>query len=47
MPPQELARGVRGLEALSAVGLRYPILPYGASQDPSDGMAVSYGEKPR
>mgnify|MGYP005813436939 CR=1 FL=1 len=42
VPPGELATGVAGLEALSSVGLRYPTLPYGASQDPADGMSVSY-----
>ena len=43
VPPDELASGVAGLEALSAVGLRYPILPYGASQEPAEGMSASYG----
>jgi len=42
MPPDEFARGVEGLEALSKRGLRYPIPPYGAQMDPSFGMAVSY-----
>lgn len=42
MPPDEFARGIEGLEALSKRGLRYPIPPYGAQMDPSFGMAVSY-----
>ncbi len=48
LPPEELERGVAGLEALAAVGLRYPILPYGVSQDPAAGMSVSYsGSAPK
>jgi len=42
-PPDEFKRGVEGLEALARVGLRYPIPPYGAQQDPAEGMEVSYG----
>lgn len=42
MPPDEFVRGVTGLEALSKVGLRYPIPPYGTQADPSEGMAASY-----
>ncbi|MEC9185422.1 MAG: DUF1177 family protein, partial [Pseudomonadota bacterium] len=43
MPPDEFARGIEGLEALSKNGLRYPIPPYGAHADPSEGMGKSYG----
>jgi uncharacterized protein (DUF169 family) len=43
MPPDEYARGIEGLEGLSKAGLRYPIPPYGAHADPSEGMAASYG----
>jgi len=43
MPPGEFARGVEGMEKLSRVGLRYPIPPYGAHMDPSEGMSASYG----
>ena len=42
MPPDEFARGIEGLEALSKNGLRYPIPPYGAQMDPALGMARSY-----
>ena len=42
VPPHELEAAVAGLEGLSRAGLRYPILPYGASVDPSQGMARSY-----
>jgi uncharacterized protein (DUF169 family) len=42
MPPDEFARGIEGLEGLSRVGLRYPIPPYGAQMDPSEGMSRSY-----
>ena len=42
MPPDEFARGIEGVEALSKSGLRYPIAPYGAHMDPSEGMGKSY-----
>ena len=42
MSPDEFARCIEGLEALSKRGLRYPIPPYGAQMDPAFGMAVSY-----
>lgn len=45
LPPDEFARGIEGLEGLNRAGLRYPIMPYGPQSDPSDGMAVSYGNK--
>ena len=40
---EEFARGVEGLEGIGKVGLRYPIPPYGAHADPSEGMGASYG----
>ena len=43
MPPDEFACGIEGLEALSKNGLRYPIPPYGADADPSEGIGKSYG----
>jgi uncharacterized protein (DUF169 family) len=43
MPPEEFARGVEGLEGISKKGLRYPIPPFSAQADPSEGMAASYG----
>jgi len=43
LPPQDLARAVEGLKGLAKAGLRYPIPPYGAFADPSEGMAKSYG----
>ena len=42
MPPEEFARGVEGLAGIGKVGLRYPIPPYGAHMDPSEGMGASY-----
>ena len=42
LPPDEFARGVEGLEGIGKVGLRYPIPPYGAHMDPSEGMSKSY-----
>jgi len=45
LPPEDLARAVDGLEGLSRVGLRYPIVPYGAGVDPAEGLSASYGSK--
>lgn len=42
MPPSEFERGVLGLEALYKNGLRYPITPYSASIDPTEGLNASY-----
>lgn len=42
LPPADLELAVTGLEGLSKAGLRYPILPYGASADPQQGLARSY-----
>ena len=41
MLPDEFARGIKGVKALSKNGLRYPIPPYGAHMDPSEGMGKS------
>jgi uncharacterized protein (DUF169 family) len=46
LPPAELEVAITGLEGVSKAGLRYPIPPYGASVDPSPGMARSYSDKP-
>jgi uncharacterized protein (DUF169 family) len=43
LPPAFLPKVVAGLEALSRNGLRYPIPPYGISNDVRAGMAASYG----
>lgn len=43
LPPEDLACGVRGLERLYQVGLRYPIAPYSAVADPAEGLSASYG----
>lgn len=40
--PHDLARAVEGLEALDRVGLRYPIMPYGAQNSPAMGLSKSY-----
>lgn len=47
LPPAELDRAVEGLEGLSKAGLRYPILPYGPTADPAEGLNVSYGAERR
>jgi len=44
LPPSDFATGIEGLQALHDTGLRYPIMPYGASVDPADGLAYSYGK---
>jgi uncharacterized protein (DUF169 family) len=47
LPPEEFAIGIEGLKGLDKVGLRYPILPYGATMDPAEGLAASYGGRSR
>lgn len=42
-PPEFLPKMIRGLEALSRNGLRYPIPPYGIQTDARAGLGVSYG----
>ena len=42
LPPSFLPGALAGLEQLSRNGLRYPIPPYGAHMDPSEGMSKSY-----
>ena len=42
IPPHFLPKIIRGLEALSGNGLRYPIPQYGVNNDVRAGMGVSY-----
>jgi len=42
LPPQYLAKVVKGLRSLAANGLRYPIAPYGVQMDVREGMSASY-----
>jgi hypothetical protein len=42
IPPAFLPKVVRGLDALSRNGLRYPIPQYGVNNDVRAGMGVSY-----
>ena len=42
IPPHFLPKIIRGLEALSGNGLRYPIQKYGVNNDVRAGMGVSY-----
>ena len=44
-PPEDLQRGVIGLQGLSKAGLRYPIMPFGPQAEPAEGMAKSYAGK--
>lgn len=44
LPPSDFAKGISGLQALHQNGLRYPIMPYSASADPTDGLTYSYGK---
>jgi uncharacterized protein (DUF169 family) len=44
LPPAYLPKIVAGLAALSKNGLRYPIAPYGVSNDVRAGMGVSYSD---
>jgi uncharacterized protein (DUF169 family) len=41
LPPASVAKEVEGLKALSAVGLRYPIPPYGIEADPTPAIDKS------
>jgi len=45
LPPSYLPQVIAGLGQLSRNGLRYPIAPYGVSNDVRAGMAVSYKER--
>ena len=47
MPPDEFETGIEGLKGLDKSGLRYPILPYGSTTDPAEGLAASYGGRTR
>ena len=42
-PPRFVPNMVKGLEALSRNGLRYPIPQYGVQQDARAGLGYSYG----
>jgi hypothetical protein len=42
LPPDDIAKSIAGIEALSKNGLRYPFPQYGIQQDVRAGMAVSY-----
>ncbi len=42
VPPEDLARAIAGMKALSKRGLRYPFPQYGVQQDVRAGMGVSY-----
>lgn len=43
--PEDLLRGVTGLEGLDRAGLRYPIMPYSPQTDPTRGLQRSYAPK--
>jgi uncharacterized protein (DUF169 family) len=42
LPPDQLAKAIEGMRALSKNGFRYPFPQYGVQQDVRAGMAVSY-----
>lgn len=42
LPPDQLAKAIDGMRALSKNGFRYPFPQYGVQQDVRAGMAVSY-----
>lgn len=42
-PVADMARAVKGMEALAKNGFRYPFPQYGIQQDVRQGMAASYG----
>lgn len=45
LPAAELVSGLEGLIGLHKVGLRYPIVPYGISIDPEEGLRASYSPR--
>ncbi len=45
LAPADFQTGVEGLRALHKTGMRYPILPFGASAEPAEGLSYSYGNK--
>ena len=45
LPPDQLSHAIKGMEALSKNGLRYPFPQYGIQQDVRAGMGVSYEKK--
>ena len=45
LPPDDIAKAIAGMEALSKNGLRYPFPQYGIQQDVRAGMAVSYPDR--
>jgi len=42
MTPQDLVKAIKGVEALSQSGMRYPVPPYGVQVDVREGIGVSY-----
>ena len=42
IPPDQLDKAIKGMEALSKNGLRYPFPQYGIQNDVREGMARSY-----
>ena len=44
LKPEQLAKALQGLQALSRNGLRYPIPPYEVQMDVRAGMSASYGQ---
>jgi uncharacterized protein (DUF169 family) len=47
IPPEQLDKAIKGMEALARNGFRYPFPQYGIQNDVRDGMAVSYPDRAR
>lgn len=45
LPPDDIVKGIQGMQALAKNGLRYPIPQYGIQQDVRAGMSVSYPKR--
>jgi hypothetical protein len=45
LPPDDIGKGITGMEALAKNGLCYPFPQYGIQQDVRAGMAVSYPDR--
>jgi uncharacterized protein (DUF169 family) len=47
LPPEYIAKALKGMEQLAKNGLRYPFPQYGIQMDVRDGMAKSYPDRAR
>lgn len=46
LPAAMVEKAIEGLKALSALGIRYPIVPYGCQVDPTEALDQAVGKNP-